>query len=59
VTAKPQAGSLRRKGSTMEGLVASLGEAPDKNQTKPGPEMANGRELVGVDLWHAAHDARR
>jgi hypothetical protein len=36
-----------------------LAHLEDEDEPERGPETAKGRELVGVDLWHAAHDARR
>jgi hypothetical protein len=35
-----------------------LDDLQDLDEAERGPKAAKGRELVGVDLCHAAHDAR-
>jgi hypothetical protein len=38
-------------------VVTVVDDLQDHDGTECGAEAAEGRELVGVDLWHAAHDA--
>lgn len=38
-------------------VAGAVDDLQDLDGTERSAETANGRELVGVDLWHAAHDA--
>jgi hypothetical protein len=38
-------------------VVVVVDDLQDLDKAEDGAEAAKGRELVGVDLWHAAHDA--
>jgi hypothetical protein len=44
-----------RRGLVLVGAVVD--DLQDLDGAERGAETAKGRELVGVDLWHAAHDA--
>jgi hypothetical protein len=47
----------RALGVRLVRVVGAVDHFQDLDGTKRGAHAAKGRDLVGVELWHAAHDA--